>query len=302
VARGGGPANRAIRAQPPGTVDGHFRLTEQGEIIAARYSNRFIAHRHLEQIVNAVLLASAPIPQAQTDVNPAWREAMTEMAAVSLAAYRKLVYGTPGFIDYWQAVTPLSEIKRLQIGSRPSARQQDAEAVEKIRAIPWVFSWMQSRFNLPGWYGLGSGLQALSNRLGMMQEMYTRWPFFSALLDNAEMSLLKADLQIAALYSSLASDQATARRIFSTIQEEYQRTRQMTLLISRHQELMDSEPVIQRSIALRNPYIDPLNYIQVETLRRLRAIDNPDLAEAQALREIMVLTINGIAAGLRNTG
>jgi phosphoenolpyruvate carboxylase len=302
VARGGGPANRAIRAQPPGTIDGRFRLTEQGEIIAARYSNPIIAHRHLEQIVSAVLLASAPNAGGHPEASSTWRAAMTDMAAVSQSVYRKLVYETPGFIEYWRMATPLDEIKRLQIGSRPAARQSGTESVEKIRAIPWVFSWMQSRFNLPGWFGLGSGLQALADQPSLMQEMYVHWPFFRAVLDNAEMSLLKADMEIASLYSALVPDQALAGRIFSILLEEYERTQAMILSISGHQVLMESEPIIQRSVQLRNPYIDPLNYIQVDLLRRLRDLDAPEGLEAQALREVMVLTINGIAAGLRNTG
>jgi phosphoenolpyruvate carboxylase len=302
VARGGGPANRAIRAQPPGTIDGRFRLTEQGEIIAARYSNTIIAHRHLEQIVSAVLLASAPQTDSPLEVDSTWRAAMTGMAAASQSVYRKLVFETPGFIEYWRTATPLDEIKRLQIGSRPAARHSGTESVEKIRAIPWVFSWMQSRFNLPGWFGLGSGLQAFVEQLTLMQEMYNHWPFFRALLDNAEMSLLKADMEIAGLYSALVPDQALAGRIFSVLLEEYERTRAMILSITGHQVLMESEPVIQRSVQLRNPYIDPLNYIQVDLLRRLRELDVPEGPEAQALREVMVLTINGIAAGLRNTG
>lgn len=302
VARGGGPANRAIRAQPPGTIEGRFRLTEQGEIIAARYANRYIAHRHLEQIASAVLLASAPQAGTNESVQAEWRLAMAAMSAASEAAYRKLVYQTPGFIDYWRTVTPLDEIKRLQLGSRPAARQAGGESVEKIRAIPWVFSWMQSRFNLPGWYGLGSGLQALAGDLTTLQAMYAQWSFFKALLDNAEMSLLKADMQIAAMYSALANDQERAGQIFAVIQDEYERTCRMVQAISRHQELMDGEPVIQRSIHLRDPYIDPLNFLQVEMLRRLRGMSDMESAEAQALHEVIVLTINGIAAGLRNTG
>ncbi|MBP1692234.1 MAG: ppc [Chloroflexi bacterium] len=302
VARGGGPANRAIRAQPPGTIDGRFRLTEQGEIIAARYANPFIAHRHLEQIVHAVLLASSPLPEMHRKVQPAWRNAITNMATVSQKVYRKLVYETPGFVEYWRMVTPLDEIKRLQIGSRPAARQAGSESIEKIRAIPWVFSWMQSRFNLPGWFGLGSGLEALRDSLTLMQEMYLEWSFFQALLDNAEMSLLKADMDIAALYSRLAPDQALAEHFFAILREEYDRSRRMILLVSGHIELMETEPVIQRSVHLRNPYIDPLNYIQVEMLQRLRMLEDPNSSEAQALREVIVLTINGIAAGLRNTG
>ena len=301
VARGGGPANRAIRAQPPGTIQGRFRLTEQGEIIAARYSNPFIAHRHLEQIVNAVLLASAPQDWADP-VNPAWREALSVMARRAHSSYRHLVYGTEGFLDFWRYATPLDEIKRLQIGSRPAARHPGSEAVEKIRAIPWVFSWMQSRFNLPGWFGLGSGLADSGVPLDLLQEMYNEWPFFKALLDNAEMSLLKADMSIAALYADLVPDQGLAMRIFTAIRLEFEHTQQAILAVTQHNELMESESVIQRSVQLRNPYIDPLNYIQVEMLRRLRQLPGQEGPQAEALREVIVLTINGIAAGLRNTG
>lgn len=302
VARGGGPANRAIRAQPPGTIDGRFRVTEQGEIIAARYANLQIAHRHLEQIVNAVLLASLPETGNRYTVQPAWREAMSEMADRSQVVYRKLVYQTPGFIEFWRAATPLDEIKRLRIGSRPSAREGGSEGIEKIRAIPWVFSWMQSRFNLPGWFGLGSGLAVFRDQLVLLREMYAKWPFFRALLDNAEMSLLKADLEIAALYVRLVPDQEQAQATFADLVEEFEMTRGMILAINGHNRLMESETVIQRSVDLRNPYIDPLNYVQVECLRRLRVLEDPECPEAQALREVIVLTINGIAAGLRNTG
>lgn len=302
VARGGGPANRAIRAQPPGTVGGHFRVTEQGEIIAARYANPFIAHRHLEQIVNAVLLASAPNAPSGLELQPAWRQAMDQMAERAQAVYRELVFNTPGFLDFWRAATPLDEIKRLQIGSRPAARQGGSDAVDKIRAIPWVFSWMQSRFNLAGWYGLGSGLEAYIGQLPLLQEMYARWPFFCALLDNAEMSLLKADLDIAALYVTLVPNQVQAQAIFTRLKAEFEKTRDLILMVSGHEKLMDNEPVVQRAVDLRNPYIDPLNYVQVEVLRRLRSLDDPEGPQAQELREVMVLTINGIAAGLRNTG
>jgi phosphoenolpyruvate carboxylase len=308
VARGGGPANRAIRSQPPGTVGGRFRLTEQGEIIAARYSNPQIAHRHIHQIVHAVLLASAPNAQP-ADLPPHWRAALSEMAIAARNTYRTLVYETPGFLDFWQAATPLDEIKRLLIGSRPAARQAGAEAVTKIRAIPWVFSWMQSRFNLPGWYGLGSALQGgpLASEtslapLSLLKEMYERWDFFRTLLDNAEMSLLKADMQIAALYTGLVPDQDFAGRIYARIFDEYQRTCQALLTISGHAELLANAPIIQRSVHLRNPYVDPLNILQVEMLRRLRNLPDPEGPEAAPLREVMVLTINGIAAGLRNTG
>ncbi|HEX9617530.1 MAG TPA: phosphoenolpyruvate carboxylase [Anaerolineales bacterium] len=307
VARGGGPANRAIRSQPAGTIDGRFRLTEQGEIIASRYANRQLAHRHLEQIVSAVLLASSPVTtNSEREVPDEWREVMNTMSAAALTVYRDLVYGTPGFLDYWRFATPLDEITRLSIGSRPASRQIGSLGVEKIRAIPWVFSWMQSRFNLPGWYGLGSGLEALwtekAESLPLVREMYANWPFFRALLDNAEMSLLKADMGIAALYSRLVPERDFADRIFERIMAEFERTQAAILKVTGHQELLEGEPVIQRSVHLRNPYVDPLNYIQVEMLRRLRALPDPDTSHAEALREAIELTINGIASGLRNTG
>jgi phosphoenolpyruvate carboxylase len=298
VARGGGPANRAIQAQPAGSINGRFRVTEQGEVIAARYANPALAHRHLEQIVHAVLLASAP--GAQTELAPAWREAMNQMSATAYTTYRQLVYETPGFLDFWQAATPLDEIKRLQIGSRPSARAKSG-AVTSIRAIPWVFSWMQSRYNLPGWYGLGTGLASHPD-LGLLREMYAGWPFFHALLNNTENSLVKADMDIAALYVELVPDQELAKKLFGVIRAEYERTRDLVLKISGHADLLEEEPLTQNAVRLRNPYIDPLNYLQVEMLRRLRALPDPASPAAEPLHEVIVLTINGIAAGLRNTG
>lgn len=305
VARGGGPANRAIRAQPPGTLSGRFRLTEQGEVVAERYANPEIAHRHLEQIASAVLLASGQ--PAHTNALPqSWREAMTVMADCAEAAYRSLVYEFPGFLAFWQTVTPLEEIMRLQIGSRPAARMTSGGGekltIGKIRAIPWVFSWMQSRFNLPGWYGLGTGLSCTEIPLNLLQQMYQNWGFFRSVLDNAEMSLLKADMQIAHLYCGLASDRAQADQIYRQIFQEHRLTCEALLRINGHNELLEDSPVIQRSVKLRNPYVDPLNYIQVEMLRRLRELPDQESPEAESIRETIILTINGIAAGLRNTG
>ena len=298
VARGGGPANRAIRAQPPGTIEGRFRMTEQGETIASKYGNPDLAHRHLEQLASAVLLASAPIDPVA--IPPDWRAAMDRLSQAAWRAYRSLVYDTPEFLGYWRVATPIDEISRLRIGSRPTTRRGSALKLEYVRAIPWVFSWMQSRFNLPGWYGLGAALSEQS--VALNGEMYEQWPFFRALLDNAEMSLLKADLDIAALYSQLAPDQAVAQPLFDRVRAEYDRTVEAVLRATQHANLMDSDPIIQRSIQLRNPYVDPLNYIQVDMLRRLRALHDQDGAEAEALREVIVMTINGIASGLRNTG
>jgi phosphoenolpyruvate carboxylase len=245
------------------------------------------------------MLASAPSKE-QAQVPDQWREAMNQMSTAAQKAYRNLVYETPRFIEFWQSATPLEEIKQLQIGSRPASRAS-ASAVDKIRAIPWVFSWMQSRFNLPGWYGLGSGLELISER-ALLREMYANWPFFKSLLDNSEMSLIKADMDIAALYVELVPDRELGKSIFSRIREEYERTRATVLSISRHASLMEKEPVTQSAVQLRNPYVDPLNYIQVEVIRRLRSLKNPTGAETEVLRDVMALTINGIAAGLKNTG
>ncbi len=302
VARGGGPANRAIRGQPPGTVQGRFRLTEQGETIASRYSDPELAHRHLEQIASAVILSSAPHKPEAT--RPTWRAAMTEMSRAAHAAYRALLE-TPGFLEYWRAATPLEEISNLGLGSRPSFRAGGDEDWTRTRAIPWVFSWMQARFNLPGWYGLAAGLGgqgASLQQLCRLREMYAEWPFFRALLDNAALALLQADMGIAALYSELVPDRQLADSIFARISAEYAHTRQVVLAITQHADLMQDEPALQHSIQLRNPYIDPLNYIQVEMLRRLRALPDSAGKEAEALREVIQVTINGIAAGLRNTG
>jgi len=299
IARGGGPANRGIRAQPPGSINGRFRLTEQGETIAARYLNLELAHRHLEQIVHAVLVASSPA-KTKAEVPAEWRAAMDQMSEIAHKVYRGLVYENPRFIEFWQAATPLDEIKRLHIGSRPAARGQSSE-VTKIRAIPWVFSWMQSRFNLPGWFGLGSALASIKDN-GLLKDMYQGWALFKTMLNNAEMSLLKADMGIASLYVDLVPDKELASGMFRTIRAEYDLTREIVLAISGHVNLLDAEPITQTAIQLRNPYVDPLNYIQVEMLRRVRALPDPESEEAQAIREVISVTINGIAAGLRNTG
>jgi phosphoenolpyruvate carboxylase len=230
---------------------------------------------------------------------------MQAMSAAAWQCYRSLVYETPSFADFWQAATPIAEIAHLHIGSRPAARPKSKKPgvpdIAATRAIPWVFSWMQSRFNLPGWYGLGSGLQA-GVSLSLLQDMYMAWPFFRTMLDNVEMSLLKADMDIAALYAELVAERSLAEIILTTVRDEYDRTRSAVLSVTGHRRLLDGDPVIQRSVALRNPYVDPLNYVQVETLRRLRALPEAEGPEAEDLWQVMVVTVNGIAAGLRNTG
>jgi phosphoenolpyruvate carboxylase len=304
VGRGGGPANRAIQAQPGGSVGSSIKLTEQGEVIADRYGLPKICHRHLEQILNAVMEAGFT---PREDPPPPWERTLSGLARVSSAHYRALVYEDPDFLAYFRAATPIAEIRRLKIGSRPASRKQ-TERIEDLRAIPWVFSWMQSRHTLPGWYGLGFALSrfiegegaAREGQIALLGEMYERWPFFRTIIDNAQMILGKADLRIAERYAELAPDKERARRIFGLIEVEYERTAQSIRLFLRAGELLDQAPILKRSIALRNPYVDPLSYIQVELLKRLRAA--PDGPEHEALEGAILLSIAGIAAGLKNTG
>jgi phosphoenolpyruvate carboxylase len=307
VARGGGPPSRAILAQPPGTMGGRFRMTEQGEVLSARYGNAHLAHRHLEQIVYAVLKSSM---QEETPLRADWRGLMEELSHAGLRAYRSLVYETPRFIEFWSQATPIHEIEGLRIGSRP-ARRKSAPSIQTLRAIPWVFSWMQSRFNLPGWYGLGSALDAVvgdpatqfgTARLATLRELTQAWPFFATMLQNVQNALGKADMGIAEQYALLVGDSALRDTLFGTIRAEFERTRAWTLRLTGQSDILDNEPVLQRAIRLRNPYVDPLNFIQIELLKRLRALPEDATTARAELLDAMVVTINGIAAGLRNTG
>ncbi len=301
VGRGGGPTNRAILAQPAGSVGGRLKLTEQGEVITARYDDPEIAFRHLEQLLHAVLLTSAPAPGAAPE-SPAWTEALVALAAHAEAAYRALVSHTPALLDYFHTATPIDEIGGLNIGSRPS-RRAGGRGIADLRAIPWVFAWTQSRVALPGWYGLGTALTEWAGeddeRWALLAEMAQQWPFFRVVLDNAQMSMRKADLSIAEVYSTLADD-ATRAAIFPRLAAEFARTEAAILRLTGQHDLLDGEPWLQEAIRLRNPYIDPMNHVQVALLRRLRA--DPEAPEAADLRETVLLSVNGIAGGLRNTG
>jgi phosphoenolpyruvate carboxylase len=304
VARGGGPVGRIILAQPPGTINGRLRLTEQGEVIDERYGNPAVARRHLEQVVNAVLLASAPGFERKFVPQPVWRETMDELAAAAHRAYRHFIYESPATLEYWQQATPIREIGQLRIGSRP-ARRQSPDPLAGLRAIPWGFSWMQSRHGLPGWFGLGEALQQYAtspDRLQRLQSMYAGWPFFRALIDNAQMALGKADMGIARLYAGLVNDERVRDEVFDHIQSAYQRTCHWVLQVTGQLEILGQASTLRRSIERRNPYVDPLNFIQVDLLRRLRALPNPEGSEARTILETIFLTINGIAAGLKNTG
>lgn len=299
VARGGGPVQQAIAGLPHGSINGRIRFTEQGEAIGARYGNHALARRHLHQIVSAVILAS--LRKAGDGSDRRWGEATAWISDRSRGAYQELVYGTFRFDEFWRCATPLDEVMRLRIGSRPAVRPGGALGVREVRAIPWVFSWLQSRFNIPGWYGLGAGLVGYPD-LCLLQEMYQLSPFFRALIRNASLALLQADMEIAALYVELVPDRLLAQAVFSLVRAEFARTCESVLRITGLSELLGDEPVIRRSIELRNPYVDPLNHLQVVTLRKLRSLGSVETPNTAELRVVMVLTINGIAAGLRNTG
>ncbi|MCZ2115318.1 MAG: phosphoenolpyruvate carboxylase [Anaerolineae bacterium] len=305
IARGGGPANRAILAQPPGSVGGRIRITEQGEVISDRYSHPAIAARHLQQVVHAVLVSSAPQNyRLQTQPKPEWTSAMDELAAVSYRAYRSLIYETPELLTYWSQATPMDEINLMRIGSRPSRRTGTA-TFDSLRAIPWGFSWMQCRHVLPGWLGVGEALSEFGRTpagLAQLQEMYRDWPFFRNLIDNSQVSMAQADMGIARLYAGLVEDERVRDLIFGRVEAAFESTREAVLQTVGHRELLDTAPVLQRGVRRRNPYIDPLNFIQVSLLRRLRALPDQESAEAEQLRDTIFLTINGIASGLKNTG
>lgn len=304
VGRGGGPSYQAILAQPPGTVNGQIRLTEQGEVIASKYANPEIGRRNLETLVAATLEATLLHPTKSAP--KAFLEAAAEISEASFQAYRKLVYGTPGFTDYFFAATPIREIAELNIGSRPASRKA-TRAIEDLRAIPWSFSWGQCRMALPGWCGFGSAIEAFlkggprEERVELLQRMHKQWPFFRTLLSNMDMVLAKSDLRIASRYVELVEDKALARRIFALLKAEWQRTNDAVSLITGQGQRLMANAALARSIAHRFPYLDPLNHLQVELMRRYRNRREGQDGMERVQRGIH-LSINGIAAGLRNTG
>lgn len=299
IGRGGGPTNVAILAQPPGSVGGRLKLTEQGEVISARYATPQIAHRELELVTGAVLVSTVgALPRPEPERLSRYRAALDLMSHRSTEVYRDLVYGDPEFVDFFQRATPIDAIARLQLGSRP-ARRTASTRIEDLRAIPWVFSWTQTRILLPAWYGLGSALAAGRDEDGieLLREMDQKWPFFGALLDNAEMALAKADLAIAERYVALVEPAELRDRIWSRIAGEYALTRTLLLDVTGQTNLLEREPVLQRSVERRNPYVDPLSFIQIELLARLRRYPDSD-----SIIRSLLLTINGIAGGLKGTG
>ena len=307
VGRGGGPSYQAILAQPPGTVRGQIRLTEQGEVIGSKYANPEIGRRNLETLVAATL--EATLLQPTKPATKAFLEAAAQLSTASMAAYRALVYETPGFTEYFFNATPIREIAELNIGSRPASRKA-SQRIEDLRAIPWGFSWGQCRLTLPGWYGFGSAVQAFlhendkensskSNKdsVLLLQKMYRQWPFFRTLLSNLDMVLAKSDLALASRYAELVDDARMRRKIFGAIEMEWQRTSDALALITGERQRLAGNTALSRSIRHRFPYLDPLHHLQVELVRRYRAGE----ADDRVHRGIHI-SINGIAAGLRNTG
>jgi phosphoenolpyruvate carboxylase len=307
VGRGGGPSYQAILAQPPGTVNGQIRLTEQGEVIASKYAHPDIGRRNLETLVAATLEATLLHPTKSAP--KAFLDAAQSLSEASFSAYRKLVYGTPGFTDYFFAATPIREIAELNIGSRPASRKA-TRAIEDLRAIPWSFSWGQCRMALPGWCGFGSAVDHFitsapaaerKTRIELLRRMHKQWPFFRTLLSNLDMVLAKSDLRIAARYVELVEDKAQAKRIFAALKAEWQKAHDALVLITGQPDRLQANPALARSIAHRFPYLDPLNHLQVELLRRYRN-RKPGQDGIERLQRGIHLSINGIAAGLRNTG
>jgi len=307
IGRGGGPTNRAILGQPPGTLEGRLRWTEQGEVAFARYANPDIAHRHLEQTINAVLRASLRGPGSRDAREPRreWMRTMDRLSATAYEAYRALVYEDPSFTRYFHQATPIALVGDLRIGSRP-ARRKGGGRIEDLRAIPWVFSWTQSRHGLPGWFGLGGALQREVREQGAagrrrLRAMYRGWPFFRSLLDNAQLSLGRSDLAVARLYDGLVRPPDLRARIFRTVAAEWRRTAQALRAVTGQRTLLAGSPVLRRSIRLRNPYVDPMSFVQVSLLRRLRGLREGSAAREE-VRMAAAQSINGVAAGLQNTG
>jgi len=296
IGRGGGKTHRAILAAPAGSVAGRLRLTEQGEVIHRKYALRPIALRNMEQATGAVLRATLR-ESDQAAAPKAWRSAMQRLADLSRAHYRALVYESPDFAEYFRSATPIDVIQRMRMGSRPASRRPDA-GIEGLRAIPWVFAWAQSRHALPGWYGLGHGLERLADEVGEQQlcEMSSDWPFLQTVLDDAEMAMAKADLDIASRYAALAGDRG--ERFFPRIRDEFERARDWVCRLKRQRELLDGDPTLKRSILLRNPYVDPMSFVQVDLLGRWRDGGRKD----EALEQVLIATVHGIAQGLQNTG
>ncbi|RED75682.1 phosphoenolpyruvate carboxylase type 1 [Cohnella phaseoli] len=306
LGRGGMPLNRSILAQPPHTIGGGIKITEQGEVLSSRYSMKGIAYRSLEQATGALITAAylSRDSEQERSNEKQWEEIMRGISVDAQTKYQDLIFRDPDFMTFFKESTPLPEVGELNIGSRPSKRK-GSDRFEDLRAIPWVFAWTQSRYLLPAWYAAGTAFSKFVNddpaRLETLRTMYREYSFFKSLIDNLQMALGKADLMIARQYAGMIEDGTIKNRIFTQIEEEYAKTQAMILSITGQDDILDNVPVIQESIRLRNPYVDPLSYLQVQLLTELRNLRAQNEDDAELLREVL-LTINGIAAGLRNTG
>jgi phosphoenolpyruvate carboxylase len=313
VGRGGGPTHRAIFAQPIDSFSGELRITEQGEVLNWKYSDVVLAERNLELMIAASMDALArpditageTVPKLTGEILPAWEAALDELSATSFEFYTKHIVNDPEVFTYFEQATPVAELEHARIGSRP-AKRADASATKKrsmadLRAIPWVFGWMQSRHVVPAYFGVGHAIEQFIAKhpdgLQLLQQMTTNFPLFLDIVRNVEMALAKADFGIARLYASLVDDVALRDRVYSTLESEFARTKKMILAVTGQRELLERNPVLANSIRLRNPYVDPMSLLQLELLRRKRAGERSD-----ELDRAITATINGISAGLRNTG
>jgi phosphoenolpyruvate carboxylase len=304
IDRGGGQSHRSLRAQPHASHGARLRITEQGEVISLKYSNPLIAQRNLEQLTSAVIRTSClpSLGEGPRGRLPEWEAWMESLAKSSYAFYRNLVYETPAFEEYFWQATPIDLVEHLRIGSRPSRRKGGSD-IRQLRAIPWVFAWTQSRHLLSAWYGLGHALETFAREkkgLERLREMQEGWPFFASVMENAELSLGKTDLYIARQYAGLVESKAVREAIFGRIEEEQKRTVRMLLKVTRQSKLLAGRPVVSESIAVRNPYVDPLNYVQIHWLRRWR--EEPEKQFTPGLRRLLALTVNGISFGMKSTG
>ncbi len=306
VGRGGGPTHKAILAQPPGTIQCNIKITEQGEVISSKYANQGTALHNLELLVAGVMEASTPAFHKEIEtLDDKYTPVLDELSGIAYKLYRELV-DDPDFYTFFMHATPISEIGLAKIGSRPAKRKEQSWKIEDLRAIPWVFSWTQSRYMLPAWYPIGATFKRFiacdpEAHSSLLKEMYQKWPFFENLLDNIQMTMAKADMNIAHLYSHLVPDEAIRDRIFDTMKREFELSREMILLITGQKNLLDNDPWLQRSIRLRNPFMDPINYIQVNLLKQLRETE-VNAVKKKDLTDTVLLTISCIAAGMRNTG
>jgi len=304
IDRGGGSSHRALRAQPHAASGGRVRITEQGEIISLKYSHPVIAERNFEQLTTAVVATQClPANTAGKAEIRKWERTLRGLADASQSAYRALVYDTPEFIEYFHQATPIDLIEHLRIGSRPARRSKGAD-IGQLRAIPWVFSWTQSRHLISAWYGIGAAMDSYTvgnpERLKELVDMYKRWPFFQQLIDNAEMSLAKTDLGIARNYAELVQDRRVRNKVFDLIEAEYNKAVSAVLAITGHAELLAGQPVLAESLHRRNPHVDPLHYLQIRFLEKWRQL--PDSKRTEPMRRLLALTVNGIAFGMKSTG